>query len=236
MKYINRFIKRQNNFIENRGVQMINFKQFIKFNKYLSLLCESEIALNKLSYYTLPITDELLTPEQINNVKRILSEYLTSFNLEVVNDPLLYDINDEYDESIYIDLKFGVVGRDKNVQLCTYDNGVIFTPRDLNNKVANVLLKNLNKINYLKGVIIPNEDNTNPKYSIAYETIFDVDGIGNQKRKLKIYLKFDFRKLEIHWDEKDFSHRSTVFDDITQKIIDLPFEESKLCLLSLHPE
>ena len=213
---------------------MFSFRDYLCIQKLLrNFLCESELANNEFDYYELPIKDGTLTTKQLNAVKDVLEDFLTNFNLEIQNKEYSNDKQNQTDD-VYLNLCFGVIRRDKNLQLCTYKNGEFFKPEDMNDNVALKILKNLDDIRYLNGKI-EKDDETN-LYSIAYETTFKIDGIGEYKNKINLYLKFDFRKITKRWFSDDYNNRHTTFDDILQKALKIPKSNSKLCFISLHKE
>ena len=219
-----------------RGDIMFSFRDYLCIQKLLrNFLCESELANNEFDYYELPIKDGTLTTKQLNTVKEVMKNFLENFNLEIQNKEYSNDKQNQTDD-VYLNLCFGVILRDKNLQFCTYENGEFFKPEDMNDSVALKILANLNKIRYLKGKI--KKDYVTNLYSIAYETTLEIDGIGEYeyKNKIKLYLKFDFRNNTEKWFSDDYNNRHTTFDNIDQKTLRVPKSNSKVCVISLHNE
>ena len=214
---------------------MFSFRDYLCIQKLLrNFLCESELANNEFDYYELPIKDGTLTTKQLNTVKEVMKNFLENFNLEIQNKEYSNDKQNQTDD-VYLNLCFGVIRRDKNLQLCTYKNGEFFKPEDMNDNVALKILKNLDDIRYLKGVIKKSKFNKH-ELCIAYETTFEIDEIGEYENKLTLYLKFDFRKNIKGWDSNNCNTRHTTFHNKNQKVLKVPKNNSKLCLISLHNE
>ena len=213
---------------------MFSFRDYLCIQKLLrNFLCESELANNEFDYYEFPIKNGTLTTKQLNTAKDVLEDFLENFNFEIQNKEYSNDEQNQTDD-VYLNLCFGVILRDKNLHLCTYKNGDIFKPEDMNDKVVLKILKNLDEIRYLDGKI--EKDDDTHLYSIAYETTFEIDGIGEYKNKINLYLKFDFRKNTKKLFSDDYNNRHTTFDNIDQKTLRVPKSNSKVCMISLHKE
>lgn len=215
---------------------MYTFRQYVLFNSLPNFkLFEEETSLDDIKFFKLPIKDGVLSATQVSNIKAVLKNYIENFNLILQNNYDIDDEDDRYYPGVYINLPFAVIGRGKNCFLCAYDTDYeIYSPFDMNERIAKQLLKNLYKIQTLRGVIEPSLDNL---LTIAYETKIMLSDIGNYcgKKEIEVYIKFDFRPNKDGWDRPNGSNRFTSFDIQNQSEITVPYDDSKLCFISFHP-
>lgn len=190
-----------------------------------------------------------LSETETNEVKRIIKHYLNKFQNEVKS---LEEHPNEVtikSKDIFIDLSFGVLNRRENEQLCTKeiasDNGktksIKLTPNELSSNIAKMISDYLDNVRSMQIEMYEN--------FVAYSFEAYIFGINNylddsrhfsneiNKNGIKVYFKFDIRRNNQYWQDKDFSDRSLEIRDKTQKKQTFKVSElknTKLVGISIH--